>query len=237
MKFLRRRILPVFAVPGLPGAAGGRRTNRASNTLAGFRIGVIATWSLSGGLPAADLDKAQAEPRILFRLAERNLYRASVRIVRVRHWIGLTAGPRRPRPRSRDLKIDWSVPLGAGIVAPYMFPAKYSFDINETPNCTNDYVVFGLNVAGATGGQANVIGLKNLYSGAAPAGLCPGAGATFYWGITEALRRLGADLAGGFTGRDESRVCRERCRIGSLSCPQMEVRGRHCSYGFRRPDS
>ena len=62
-----------------------------------------------------------------------------------------------------------------------MFPAKYSFDINDTPNCTNDYVVFGLNVAGATGGQANLIGLRNLYSGTDPAGLCPGAAATFYW--------------------------------------------------------
>ena len=136
---------------------------------------------LSGGLPAADLDKAQAEPRILFRLAERNLHRASSRPV-ARGWGRGDRGPvRRPRPRSRDLKIDWSVPLGAGIVAPYMFPAKYSFDINETPDCSNDYVVFGLNVAGATGGQANVIGLRNLYSGTAPAGLCSGAAATFYW--------------------------------------------------------
>ena len=77
--------------------------------------------------------------------------------------------PRRPlAPRTRSLKIDWSVPLGAGIVAPYMFPAKYSFDINATPSCANDYVVFGLNVAGATPGQANLVGVNNLYSGAAP---------------------------------------------------------------------
>ena len=58
--------------------------------------------------------------------------------------------------------------MGAGIVAPYMFPAKYSFDINATPSCTNDYVVFGLNVAGATPGQANLVGVNNLYSGTAP---------------------------------------------------------------------
>lgn len=48
-----------------------------------------------------------------------------------------------------------------------MFPAKFGFDTNATPNCTN-YVVFGLNVAGITGGQANIVGLNQLYSGTAP---------------------------------------------------------------------
>ncbi len=57
----------------------------------------------------------------------------------------------------RGAKIDWSVPLGAGIVAPNMFPAQYSFDINATPDCVNDYVLFALNVAGVTGGQANLV--------------------------------------------------------------------------------
>jgi len=66
------------------------------------------------------------------------------------------------------MKIDWSIPLGAGIVAPNMSPAKYSFDINATPSCVGDYVVFGLNVAGATPGQANLVGVNNLYSGANP---------------------------------------------------------------------
>ena len=49
-----------------------------------------------------------------------------------------------------------------------MFPAKYSFDINATPiaSCATDFVVYGLNVAGG-GGQSNLIGITNLYSGAA----------------------------------------------------------------------
>ena len=76
--------------------------------------------------------------------------------------------PRRPILPARRMKIDWSIPLGAGIVAPNMFPAKYSFDINATPSCPGDYVVFGLNVAGATPGQANLVGVNNLYSGANP---------------------------------------------------------------------
>ena len=181
MKFLRRRILRAVLLLACVGAVA-----QAQDQPRQQHVGRVQDWSfrhvvLSGGLPAADLDKAQAEPRILFRLAERNLHRVPVRTGAKGLDRGDRGPRRRPRPRSRDLKIDWSVPLGAGIVAPYMFPAKYSFDINETPDCTNDYVVFGLNVAGATGGQANVIGLRNLYSGTAPAGLCPGAGATFYW--------------------------------------------------------
>jgi hypothetical protein len=133
-------------------------------------VGRVVDWSyhhvtLSGGLPAADLDRAKAEPRILFRLAERNLPSASTE---ARRFGPDGRAPRRPILPGRGMKIDWSIPLGAGIVAPNMFPAKYSFDINATPSCPGDYVVFGLNVAGATPGQANLVGVNNLYSGANP---------------------------------------------------------------------
>ncbi len=63
-----------------------------------------------------------------------------------------------------DAGRDWSVSLGAGHVAAGMFPAKYGFDTTATPSCTNDYVVFALNVAGSAT-QANVIAFNNLYSG------------------------------------------------------------------------
>jgi hypothetical protein len=106
---------------------------------------------LSGGLPAADLSRAKSEPRMLFRLAERNLPQAEAGLGRKQFdWVDGGAG-RSSRRKKQKLKIDWSVPLGTGIVAPNMFPAKYSFDVNATPNCTNDYVVFGLNVAGSAG--------------------------------------------------------------------------------------
>lgn len=36
----------------------------------------------------------------------------------------------------------------------------------ETPDCVNDYVAYALNVAGVNGGQANLIGINELYSGA-----------------------------------------------------------------------
>lgn len=144
-------------------------------------VGRVMDWSyshvtMSGGLSAPDLEKAKVEPRILSRLVERNLRPASAD--GRRFGPGLR-GPRQPiPPRAPGLKIDWSIPLGAGIVAPNMFPAKFNFDINATPNCANDYVVYGLNVAGATGGQANLIGVKNLYSGTG--GLC-GATPTVNW--------------------------------------------------------
>jgi hypothetical protein len=144
-------------------------------------VGRVLDWSyrhviLSGGLPAADLNRAQAEPRILFHLAERNRPQASVRPGKNQN--RLRRGPLPFRPRKVDMKIDWSVPLGTGVVAANMYPAKYSFDINAAPSCTNDYVVFGLNVAGSTG-QANLLGLNQLYRGTG--GLCGTGAASVTW--------------------------------------------------------
>jgi len=59
---------------------------------------------------------------------------------------------------------DWSVsPLG-GRLAADMFPAKFSFDPGAPPDCTNDYVVFGLTTT-STGNQANLVAFNNLYVG------------------------------------------------------------------------
>jgi hypothetical protein len=65
---------------------------------------------------------------------------------------------------------DWNVSLVRGHIAADMYPAKFSFDPGAAPSCANDYVVFGLNVAGATGGQANLVAFNNLYSGTG--GMC-----------------------------------------------------------------
>lgn len=66
---------------------------------------------------------------------------------------------------------DWSVtPLG-GKVVPFRYAAKFSFDPNAPPDCTNDYVVFGLSTP-STGSQANLVAFNNLYSGTSPTGLC-----------------------------------------------------------------
>jgi hypothetical protein len=87
---------------------------------------------------------------------------------------------------AKPAKIDWSFSLGVGFVAPGMYPAKFSFDINApvtASNCTGnngqgmpDYVVYGLDVAGVSNGQSNLLGLDNLYTGTSPAGICTGSG-------------------------------------------------------------
>ena len=80
---------------------------------------------------------------------------------RWRRWRDLTAAA----PQQ-----DWTFNLVRGHVPANMYPAKFSFDPGAAPSCTNDYVVFGLNIAGTTGKQANLVAFNNLYSG--PGGLC-----------------------------------------------------------------
>ncbi len=104
-------------------------------------------------------------------------------------------GVNRSAQLSSPAKIDWSFSLGAGFVAPGMYPAKFSFDINApvtVANCTGtteytfpDFVVYGLNVAGVNNGQGNLVALNNLYTGVngsgQPNGVCPGTGPIVYW--------------------------------------------------------
>src|SRR5882762_8354177 len=68
---------------------------------------------------------------------------------------------------------DWSVSPG-GRLSPFRFPAKFSFDPGAPPDCTNDYVVFGLATSGVTGGRANLVAFNNLYAGTGgPCGAAP----------------------------------------------------------------
>jgi hypothetical protein len=72
---------------------------------------------------------------------------------------------------------DWSFPLGTGRVALGMYPAKWNSDPTlpiTAANCTTDFVIYGLNVAGATGGQPGMIAFYNLYSGNTGTPLCGG---------------------------------------------------------------
>ncbi|MGA8491033.1 MAG: hypothetical protein WB711_11450 [Terriglobales bacterium] len=160
-------------------------------------VGRVVDWSyrhviFSGGLPAGDWDAVKAEPRILFHLAERNPDNSILPNPGL-HNPRLTIPPRDWHPplssvnrrvdeirnqKGRNVRVDWSVALGTGNLAANTFPAKYGFNINGTPSCTNDYVVYGLNVAGVTNGQPNLVGINNLYSGTG--GFC-GANPAVYW--------------------------------------------------------
>lgn len=55
------------------------------------------------------------------------------------------------------------------------FPAKFVFDVTQPPSCTNDYVVIGVPATPVSGGQANIVGVNNLYSGSTggPCGTSP----------------------------------------------------------------
>ena len=61
------------------------------------------------------------------------------------------AQARKPKPGpgpGSSPDVDWSYSLHTGKVAAGMYSAKFSFDINATADCTNDFVVFALDVAG-----------------------------------------------------------------------------------------
>jgi hypothetical protein len=84
-----------------------------------------------------------------------------------------------PQPQvAQSLQRDWQTSLTAGgLVGEEMFPAKFTFDINAAPSCTNDFVVFttGLS-AGAT--VVDIIAYNQLYTGAG--GICVG-GPSVLW--------------------------------------------------------
>src|ERR1700690_4133595 len=113
MIFLRRHTLLSVVFLACLGSAG-----QAQDQLPPQHVGRVLDWSyrhvaLSGGLPAADLDRAKVEPRILFRLAERNLQSPSANLRRFGRRPGRPVSP----TRNRSLKFDWSIPLGTGVVA------------------------------------------------------------------------------------------------------------------------
>jgi hypothetical protein len=64
---------------------------------------------------------------------------------------------------------DWSFTLGpGGGMADGMSPAKYSFDVNATPSCANDFVIYTVASGGASN-TPNIVGFNNLYSGTSTA--------------------------------------------------------------------
>jgi hypothetical protein len=85
-----------------------------------------------------------------------------------------------PRPIQRPgLKPDWNINIGNNaFVDANTFPAKWTFNVNATPSCANDYIVFPTGVNGSAT-QASIVGFNQLYStqGAA-GGLCAHDGPT-----------------------------------------------------------
>ena len=92
-----------------------------------------------------------------------------------------------------------------------MYPGKFNFDINGAPDCVRDYLAYGLNVAGALNGQANLLGINRLYSGA------PQVSAMLQLHCELGLQhyddrwRQRADINRDFAGRDKNCFRGERC--------------------------
>ncbi len=74
------------------------------------------------------------------------------------------------------------------------YPAKYVFDVTAAPTCTNDFVVMGLPAIPVSGGQANLIGLNNLYSNAAGTGLCATTGPTVKFAYASGTGQIPASV-------------------------------------------
>jgi hypothetical protein len=109
--------------------------------------------------------------------------------------MGLAAA--RARVKNRHSRVDWAVSLGpTGGMPLAEAPAKFTFDINSTPSCANDFVVYTITlndtlVAGA-GKQANLVAFNNLYSGTGTS-LCNRTTPTFMWSY--AVGTGGSDLS------------------------------------------
>lgn len=88
------------------------------------------------------------------------------------------------------MKRDWSIYLGTAGTAPAMYPAKFSFDVTQAPNCASDYAVYPIAAIG-NALQPNLVAFNNLYSGTGTGGTgkCnrtasasdTGSAATVYW--------------------------------------------------------
>jgi hypothetical protein len=123
--------------------------------------GLVTDWTSTHLIFSGTAGAASTDPRAIRSSMMHGSSLAGTTTTRVG-----TAKTGGSKPIKMSTQVDWSVSLGAGNVAPNMFPAKFGFDPNATPDCTNDYAVFALNVPGTTGGQANLIAFNNLYSGA-----------------------------------------------------------------------
>ncbi|MGO9640252.1 MAG: hypothetical protein ACLP1Y_02970 [Candidatus Acidiferrales bacterium] len=82
------------------------------------------------------------------------------------------------RSGTSGLQRDWGIVAGAGFtVGQGNYPAKYVFNVNATPSCTADYVVFTTN----QGAGLDIYAVNHLYVNAAGTGLCTGTTPTILW--------------------------------------------------------
>ncbi len=136
-------------------------------------VGLPQDWSsrhvlYTHGAPFSITAAESRDPRFWYAWMQRTGNRA--------HWN--PAEPISPT-HTKKSRVDWAVSLGAGSEPLGETPAKFSFSSSgniTTANCTTDFVVFVVsNAAPSTvsnPGQANIVGLNNLYTGTSSS-FCP----------------------------------------------------------------
>ena len=97
------------------------------------------------------------------------------------------------------------------------FPAKYVFDVTAAPSCANDFVVLGIPANPSSGGQANIVGVNNLYSGTAGA-LCS-TGPTVKFAYASGTGQVPASVVLSQTGNTNCLYRESPYRQFLLSCP------------------
>ena len=127
--------------------------------------GIPIDWSsrhvISSAADNVDLQQAiRRDPRQVYNWMQHNRTRLQ-QLTSAR----LHGTPTKSSPKKGTTTVDWSFPLGAGTVPQHAYPAKWSFDTTSAyASCTDDYVVYGLNVTGSSG-QPNLVRINNLYAG------------------------------------------------------------------------
>jgi hypothetical protein len=86
------------------------------------------------------------------------------------------------------------------------FPAKFVFNVNTAPSCTNDFVVIGIPTGPVSGGQANILGLNNLYSNLSSTGYCPTSGPTVKFAYASGSGQVPASVVLSLSGQQVAYV-------------------------------
>ena len=147
-------LLAIFAAPAF-GQAEAEAPAKSANT----RVPICTDWSshyfvYSKITDPVKMQQAQKDPRYWMQYYRQR--QASVgQSAEADSRKPVKPAPTPPPPAEGAPSGDWSVSLGStatAFVAPLMFPAKFSFNVNAAPSCTNDYAVFPSQ--GTTAGSA-----------------------------------------------------------------------------------